>query len=151
VYLPAVGSAAWKSRRSSTGTTFGLKEPLVPHLARRLPKYRHYKPKDLAVVRIDGRDVYLGKYNSPESHEKYHRAVAEWLTTGDQPVPDQSGQIAEISPTVSEIILACLTRHAEQHYRHADGTPTGEYRNFRDSLRPLRQLYGRTLAKDFSP
>ena len=31
------------------------------------PKYRHYKPKDLAVVRIDGRDVYLGKYDSPKS------------------------------------------------------------------------------------
>jgi hypothetical protein len=32
---------------------------------RKLPKYRHYKPKDLAVVRIDGRDYYLGKYDSP--------------------------------------------------------------------------------------
>ena len=29
----------------------------TPHL----PKYRHYKPKDLAVVRIDGKDHYLGK------------------------------------------------------------------------------------------
>ena len=36
------------------------------------------------------------------------------------------------------MILAFLTRHAEQHYRHADGTPTGEYDNFRDSLKPLR-------------
>jgi len=46
---------------------------------RRIPKYRHYKPNDLAVVRIDGRDHYLGKYNSPESREKYHRLIAEWL------------------------------------------------------------------------
>src|SRR5687768_3086408 len=30
--------------------------------APRLPKYRHDRPKDLAVVRIDGRDVYLGRY-----------------------------------------------------------------------------------------
>ncbi len=28
------------------------------------PKYRHYKPKDLAVVRIDGRDHYLGSRRS---------------------------------------------------------------------------------------
>lgn len=41
------------------------------------PKYRHYKPKNLAVVRIDGRDHYLGKYGSPESREKYHRLLAE--------------------------------------------------------------------------
>ena len=40
-----------------------------PNLAR-LPKYRHYKPKDLAVVRIDGRDHYLGRFGSEESKEK---------------------------------------------------------------------------------
>ena len=42
------------------------------------PKYRHYKPKNLGVVRIDGRDHYLGKFNSDESWEKYHRLLAEW-------------------------------------------------------------------------
>ena len=31
------------------------------------PKYRHYKPIDFGVVRINGRDIYLGKFNSPES------------------------------------------------------------------------------------
>ncbi len=31
------------------------------------PKYRHYKPKGPAVVRIDGEDYYLGKHGSPES------------------------------------------------------------------------------------
>jgi uncharacterized OB-fold protein len=40
----------------------------------RLPKYRHYKPKTLAVVRIDGRDAYLGQYDSPE---RDHRAIGE--------------------------------------------------------------------------
>jgi hypothetical protein len=51
----------------------------------RAPKYWHYKPKGLAVVRIDGRDHYLGKYDSPESREKYHRLVAEWLNGSGQP------------------------------------------------------------------
>ncbi len=44
----------------------------------RPPKYRHYKPKNLGVVRINGRDHYLGRYDSPES---YDRLVAEWLLT----------------------------------------------------------------------
>ena len=35
------------------------------------PKYRHDKPKALAVVRIDGRDHSLGKYGSSESWERY--------------------------------------------------------------------------------
>ena len=52
----------------------------MPLSRQHLPKYRHYKPKNLAVVRIDGRDVYLGRYDSPESREKYRRVVAEWLT-----------------------------------------------------------------------
>ena len=50
--------------------------------ATRLPKYRHYKPNDLAVVRLDGKDHYLGKYDSEESREKYRRLVAEWFATG---------------------------------------------------------------------
>ena len=48
----------------------------------RTPKYRHYKPKDLGVVRIDGRDHYLGKFNTPESYEKYHRLLAERYSQG---------------------------------------------------------------------
>ena len=45
----------------------------------RLPSYRHHKPTGLAVVSIGGRDVYLGKHDSPESRAEYDRIVAEWL------------------------------------------------------------------------
>jgi integrase len=119
----------------------------------RLPKYRHYKPKDLAVVRIDVRDIYLGKYDSPESRERYGCVLAEWMSSGiitpssarlDSDVADIDG------PTVSAIITA-LWRHADTYYRRADGTPTGEAKIFRRTLRPLRQLYGSTLARDFGP
>jgi integrase len=123
----------------------------MPHATPKLPKYRHYKPKDLAVVRIDGRDVYLGKYNSPESWEKYGRVLAERrahgvLLTAGPHRPDAD----EVAPTVNRIILAFWT-YAEVHYRHADGTPTGELDNYRRTLRPLKQLYGGTLARDFGP
>jgi hypothetical protein len=91
----------------------------MPAPPQRLPKYWHDKPKDLAVVRIDGRDVYLGKYDSPESREKYNRAVAAWLTTGAEPEPAWSMTPDLGSPSVSEVVLAFFKAH-DKHYRHAD-------------------------------
>lgn len=48
----------------------------------RIPKYRHHKAKDRAVVTIDGRDYYLGKYGSPESKAEYDALVAQWMANG---------------------------------------------------------------------
>jgi integrase len=121
------------------------------------PKYRHYKPKDLAVVRLDGRDVYLGKFGSAESRTLYHRLVADWLVrkaVGPDEAPAAAlgaARAEPAAPTVSELIAAFWTQHAEAHYRRADGTPTGELDNFRDALRPLRGLYGATPAAAFTP
>jgi hypothetical protein len=52
--------------------------------------------------------------------------------------------------TINQLILA-FWRHAEQHYRHEDGTPTNELTDYRYSLRPLRELYGDSPAEEFSP
>jgi integrase len=129
----------------------------MPRRSTLQPKYRHYKPKDLAVVRLDGRDVYLGKYGSPESRTLYHRLVAEWLARKaagpeeDRPGAPEFAREEPVSPTVGELIAAFWTQHAEGHYRHADGTSTGELDNFRDSLRPLRRLYGAFPAAEFGP
>src|SRR5690242_13864315 len=38
----------------------GRKERIMTTPAQRLPKYRHQKSKNLGVVRINGRDIYLG-------------------------------------------------------------------------------------------
>jgi hypothetical protein len=51
------------------------------------PKYCHFRPKNLGVVRVDGRDHYLGRYHSPESWEKYYRLLAEHAATGDPAAP----------------------------------------------------------------
>jgi integrase len=125
----------------------------MPTKARKVPSYRLHRPTGQAVVRIEGRDHYLGKHGSGESHEKYHRIIAEWLTTGQAkaPAPAGQGDRSADSMTVNELVLAFLTGHADPYYRHADGTPTGETQNFKDALRPLIRLYGRTPARDFGP
>ncbi|HEU5116669.1 MAG TPA: hypothetical protein VFT74_08325 [Isosphaeraceae bacterium] len=124
-----------------------MTDPISP----RLPKYRHYRPKDLAVVRIDGHDVYLGKYGSDESREKYRRVVAEWLITRRDPTVQAPTEADLPALSVSVLILAFWTRFATQHDRRSDGSPTGELDNYKDSLRPLRKLYGHTSACEFGP
>lgn len=52
--------------------------------------------------------------------------------------------------SVAEVLLAFWS-HAEEHYRAPDGTPSGELGNLKVALRPILQLYGMTLAKDFGP
>ncbi len=117
-----------------------------PHQA---PKYRHYKPKDLAVVRIDGRDHYLGKFGTPESKERYHRLLAERSGAGAVVAPP-SPQAGQDAISVGEVILV-YWKHVEQHYRAPDGTPGHEIVNIQCALRPLRRLYGTTPAVDFGP
>ena len=46
----------------------------------RLPKYRLHKPSGLAVVRLSGRDLYLGKHGTSESRNEYQRLISEWLS-----------------------------------------------------------------------
>ena len=68
----------------------------MPKNRPRTPKYRHYKPKNLAVVRIAGHDHYLGKHGSPESYERYDRLIAEWLV-GRHQVPADDGSASPTS------------------------------------------------------
>jgi integrase len=96
------------------------------------------------------RDVLLGKYGTPEespdSWAKYYQTLAEWKTAGRR-LP-AAGPEACLS--VNELMLL-FWHHAEQHYRHPDGTPTSEISGYKIALRPLKELYGHTPAKDFGP
>lgn len=45
---------------------------------KKIPSYRLHKASGQAVVTIEGRDLYLGRYDSPASHEAYGRTIAAW-------------------------------------------------------------------------
>ncbi|QDV34672.1 site-specific integrase [Tautonia plasticadhaerens] len=128
----------------------------MPSRSPRIPSYGLHKPTGQTRVRIDGRDVYLGRFDSDESRERYRRVVAEWLSTGTAPEPSRgvapggAGGRPPGGPTVAELLVRFL-RHAEVHYRHADGTPTGTTEKFKVALRLLRSLYARTAVADFGP
>jgi integrase len=118
----------------------------------RIPSYRLHKQSGQGIVTLtnnlgERRDVLLGRYGTPESHAEYTRVLAEWQANGRRFL-----QPAASAPdlTVNELILA-FWQHAERHYRRPDGTHTAEVDCLRAALRPLRQLYGHTPAKDFGP
>jgi integrase len=121
----------------------------MPRITNKLPSYRLHKSDGRAVVTLNGHDVYLGKYGTTESRAEYDRVIAEWLATG-RGRPPVSATSTPDDPTVSEVILA-FWGHAQEHYRRRDGSATGEIDNYRDALRPLRRLYGSSLAADFGP
>lgn len=107
----------------------------------RLPKYRHHKATGQAVVTIRSKDYYLGKYDSPESREKYQRLIAQYLAVGGviQPV----GRIETI--TVAEGIELFWDGHIKAMRNKRD---TG---HFKLALRPLNKLFGDSLLKEFGP
>jgi hypothetical protein len=115
--------------------------------ASRLPSYRLHRPSGLAVVSIAGRDVYLGKHNTPESRVEYDRLIAEWLANGRMNSRRASGDASDTS--VNELFLAYL-EHANRYYVKA-GKPTSEPGNIRLAIRLLRQIYGNTAAAEFGP
>ena len=108
------------------------------------PSYRHHKARNCAVVTLDAKDHYLGKYGSKESHELYGRLIAEWQAKGCQSLTPAATQSEAGRDTVTndltiEELIAAFWEHAMRYYRHADGRPTREIDNLRDALRPLRQ------------
>lgn len=111
-------------------------------LSSRLPSYRRHKPTGQAVVTINGRDIYLGKWNTAASKAEYDRLIAEFLANGRR-------LRSEIESTVVDVINA-YRKFAERHYQK-NGGGTCEYGCITGALKVVRELYGRTNANQFGP
>jgi len=110
----------------------------------RTPKFRHHKASGQGFVELNGRRLYLGRYELPETRQRYHQTVAEWLAAGRQlPVPHDEITVVEL--------CARFMDHALAYYRAPDGRPTGELDGIRQAIRPLVDLYGDALAARFGP
>lgn len=113
----------------------------------RVPKYRLHKPSGQALVEIRGQRIYLGKFDSSESRERYHRIICELLKPGVETQVISANPLQQI--TVSELILGYF-QYARQYYTKG-GKPTDEIAAIRTALRRLRKLYGNIPANDFGP
>ena len=115
--------------------------------SKRIPKYRHQKSRNLAVVRIDGTDRYLGRYGSPESRHLYDKLIQEWLANGRTLEKSNRAVDPRDEMTIVEVI-ARYWDHCRAYYGPETDRRTTTY-NLKPALRALRELYGQQLAKDF--
>ena len=95
------------------------------------PTYRKHSGRNQAVVTLRDsltgkrKPYYLGPYDSPESHERYHHIVATWEARGRR-LPDQVDEPdyrPATGPTVARVIADYL-RHVEAYYVDRNGKPT---------------------------
>jgi len=116
----------------------------------RIPALVHHRPTGRARVRVGGRDIYLGRFGTSESVEKYRKLVADLLTSGTS-LPSEPAVAAASAQglSVNELLLA-YWRFAEGYYRK-DGKPTSEQHLLRVVMRHLREEFGTTPAGDFGP
>lgn len=111
-------------------------------IAARVPSYRLHKASGQAVVTINGRDHYLGKWNTAAGKAKYDRVIAEYLANGRQ-------LKSEDEKTVEYVTNAYLV-FAQQYYRKNE-TVTREFGCISEALKIVRYLYGPLIADQFGP
>ncbi|MDA7928496.1 site-specific integrase [Mariniblastus sp.] len=108
----------------------------------RIPTYRLHKASGQAVVTINGRDHYLGKWNTASGKAKYDRVIAEFLANGRQ-------LRNEDEKTVEYVINAYLA--FAQHYYRKNEMVTREFGCIREALKIVKHLYGPVTANKFGP
>src|SRR5262245_30612109 len=100
-------------------------------MSARTPSYRLHKSSGQAVVTLNGKDHYLGRFTSPESRDAYDRLLAEWLANRRLPCQSSSSPTDLIS--INELLLA-YWEHVRHYYRK-NGEPTSEQDTIRQALR----------------
>ncbi|HCS54020.1 tyrosine-type recombinase/integrase [uncultured Rubinisphaera sp.] len=115
------------------------------------PSYCLHKASSRAVVRINGKDHYLGPYGSTESHAEYERIIANWRTNiaAQATLTDNAPALVAFDLTLTQVISRY--RDFAQEYYSKDGKPTKEFVEMKYALRPLREMYGEMLIKNFGP
>lgn len=114
-----------------------------------IPSYRFHKARGCAVVTIDGKDHYLGSFESRESRDKYDRLIAEWLERGRCSPGPILGTVQGVSGpgvTINQLILS-YWHHSQEFYCSSPS----ELVKIKLAVRPLRRLYGMTPAVQFGP
>ena len=108
--------------------------------------YRHYKPNGRARVTINGRDIWLGKWNTPESRSAYARVIADLEANGSaMPRPMAAPS------SVAALVAAYLDNVEKNGLYMKNGKTTSERLCLGVAFHPLVRLFGTIPAEDFGP
>jgi integrase len=110
---------------------------------KRTPSYCKHAPSGQAVVTLQGKVFYLGRYESRESWKKYDALIAEYLANGRELPPTRS----ETEITVEELAVKFI-EWAEGYYVK-NGKPTDSASRANLSLRPVVRYYGKNVVSEF--
>ncbi len=121
----------------------------------RVPSLRLHKASGQAVVTVRGRDIYCGRWGSPDADANYRRVIADFLASGAEVVRhhglDRAGGRRRAFPpptaraiSVSELLLAYL-EFAEGYYP----PPSRETEILKLSCRAVREIFGNIPADAF--
>ncbi len=114
----------------------------MPRRTKSVPKYRHHKASGQAVVTLNGRDIYLGPFQSEQSKDAYDRLISEWLANNrrvcTEPSIGWSNGARGDEFTVNELFLAYW--NFVQGYYVKNGQPSGEVEPIRQAMNPLTRL-----------
>jgi hypothetical protein len=67
-------------------------EAAMPRLVNKPPSYSLHKASGQARVKYNGKTTYLGKFGSPESHQRYASFIAQL------PKPNETAELGEVEP-----------------------------------------------------
>jgi hypothetical protein len=97
-----------------------------------------------ARVWLAGKSHYLGAYGSSESRLAYAELLKQHATgTLIDPIAPKGSK--DSGPTIHVICATCI-EHAKTYY----GKITAEYRCIVSAMRPMKDLFGDSPAKDFN-
>lgn len=92
----------------------------MPGRPRKIPSYCHHKAIGQAVVRINGRDIYLSPFGSPESHQQYARVLGEHFSQGRE--VGGTCEVRGANVTINELVLLYWREFVET-YHQKNGEP----------------------------
>lgn len=107
----------------------------------RIPRYSLHRATGQARVCIDGRDHYLGAFDSAESKERYRELIDKWRL--------RHKARGDAGLTIGELVLL-FDAHALTYYVK-NGKSTSEYGLIKLAMRSLVKMHSRTMIVDFGP
>lgn len=107
----------------------------------RVPSYRHFKPRDLAVVDFGSTRIYLGRYNSPESRTLYHVLLSEWEKNGRREAPSLPQHAdPKVALVAGFVPIRRLAANYLRHLRNHEPTEDGRFRRYLEVRLVMRFL-----------